>query len=106
MPAIVDKITLADPFLKRNCKLLPCQREMVAFWYARGTSIHSIAKRFKVSRRLIQFVLFPDRQVVDLENRRKRGGSKIYYNKVEHTAAMADHRNYKKKFYDQSKEGR
>ncbi len=54
---------------------------------------------FKVNKRLIQFILFPERQKRNLELREQRGGSKIYYNKDRHTLAMSEHRKYKKELF-------
>ncbi len=100
MPQKIDKIALADPFLKRSSKLLPCQKEMVHYWYGHGASINSIAKMFKVNKRLIQFILFPERHKKNLELRKQRGGSTIYYDKSKHSEAIRDLRKYKKKLFE------
>jgi len=98
MPYITDKKALKDPFLDRRNKLLPCQREMVVYWHKIiGASINNIAKTFHVNKRLIQFILFPERLKKNKELRADRGGSKIYYDRQEHNAAMRDHRRYKYK---------
>lgn len=97
MPYKTDKLALKDPFLSRRVKLLPCQREMVHFWYGRGLSITKTAKLFQVNKRTIQFILFPERLKKNIELRRDRGGSAIYYNREEHNAAISDHRKYKYK---------
>lgn len=99
MPAIVDKYTISDPFLDRRTKLIPCQREMVKYWYDQGHSINSIAKLFKVNKRLIQFTLFPERHKKNLEDRRDRGGSKIYYDSDVNTITQRNHRKYKQKLF-------
>jgi hypothetical protein len=99
MPRKTDLLALNDPFFKRSVKLLPCQKEMVKHWYDKGTSIIQIAKDFKVSKRLIQFVLFPERYKKNLENRRDRGGSMVYYIKEKHTKAIKEHRDYKKELF-------
>lgn len=99
MPAYADYHTIKDPFLDRRTKLLPCQREMVHHWYERGHSITSIAKLFHVNKRLIQFELFPERRKKNIEHRRDRGGSSIYYNKESHTKAIANYRKYKHKLF-------
>lgn len=96
MPLKIDKIPLNDPFLDRRCKLIPCQREMVKYWYDAGKSITSIAKLFGVNKRLIQFTLFPDRAKKNLELRADRGGSKIYYNREKHSTAVRELRIYKR----------
>ena len=97
MPYKTEKTAINDPFLDRRTKLLPCQREMVHYWYGIGTSINGIARIFKVNKRLIQFELFPERHKKNLQHRRDRGGSVIYYDKEYHNEHMNDHRAYKYK---------
>lgn len=99
MPSKLDKKAIKDPFLDKRRKLIPCQEEMVKYWFERGNSITSIAKMFKVNKRLIQFLIFPERKVKNIEDRRIRGGSNIYYNKDEHTISMKKHRDYKKEIF-------
>ena len=96
MPRKSDTKSISDPFLDRRTKLLPCQKEMVKYWYDQGESVRAITRMFQVSRRLIQFVLFPERKTKDLENRRDRGGSKAYYHKEYHAQKTREHRNHKK----------
>jgi hypothetical protein len=96
MPARSDTYRLKDPFLDKRIKLLPCQRYMVIWWYNSGESINAIAKRFKVNKRLIQFVLFPERREKNLELRDERGGWSQYYDRVANGAAVKKHRDYKK----------
>lgn len=97
MPYTTDNKALNSPFLDRRTKLLPCQKEMVLHWYKAGTSIRALAKMFKVDRRLIQFMIFPERKQKNLEDRQARGGWEQYYNREEHTAAIREHRRYKYK---------
>ena len=96
MPRRTDLLALNDPFFKRSVKLLPCQKEMVKNWYDKGTSISQISRDFKVSKRLIQFILFPERQEKNLQHRKERGGTMIYYVKEKHTISIREHRDYKK----------
>ena len=98
MPYKTDKKAIKDPFLDRRRKLLPCQKEMVVYWYkVQGASINSIAKMFKVNKRLIQFILFPERHKKNLSDRQDRGGWQQYYDKEKHAEYTADHRQYKHK---------
>jgi len=64
-----------------------------------GMSLRELARTYKVSRRLIQFTVFPERKVIDLENRRLRGGSKHYYTKEKHRAYTKKHRRRKQALY-------
>lgn len=96
MPYKTEKIKFDCPFLDRRCKLLPCQREMIHYWHRQGVSINAISRMFKVNKRLIQFELFPERKELNIQQRRDRGGSKIYYKGGEEwNQTMREHRSYK-----------
>ncbi len=86
--------------LDRRVKLLPCQRRMIPVMYASGLySGNGLAREWKVSKRVIQFILCPDRQIKNLKDRAGRGGSKQYYDKTENTAAVRNSRRYKHECY-------
>jgi hypothetical protein len=68
---------------------------MIKYYYEKGTSINKLAKDFKVNKRLIQFILFPERLKKNKELRADRGGSKIYYDREEHNQAINNLRHYK-----------
>lgn len=98
MPYKTDKIKIGCPFLDRRTKLLPCQKEMIKYYHQQGVSQRKLAKMFSVSKRLINFIIFPERKVKDLDNRRARGGSMQYYKGGEQWAAtQREHRKYKYK---------
>lgn len=93
----MDKIPLADKMLDRRIKLLPCQKEMVKYWHERGTSIHGLSRMFHVNKRLIQFILFPERQKRNIELRRERGGYKN--DPAAHLEASRSIRKYKQELF-------
>ena len=62
-------------------------------------SQRQLAKMFGVSRRLITFILNPQKLVENKQARQIRGGSSIYYSKDPHKTYMKDHRNYKTGLY-------
>jgi transposase len=95
MPNKIDKIAIADAFLKRSAKLLPCQKEMVLYWHNKGMSQRKLAAMFSVSRRLITFIIDPKKHKRNLEVRNENGGSKAYYKRDKHTKAIREHRKYK-----------
>lgn len=95
MPYKTDKIAIKDPFLDRRTKMLPCQKEMAIWHWQNGMSITAVAKLFKVNKRLIQFLLFPERKEKNLQDREIRGGTMAYYDKDKHREAMKEHRHYK-----------
>lgn len=79
MPYKTEKIKYDCPFLDKRVKLLPCQKERMIRLHKTGASQRKLASIFNVSRRLVTFILDPDKKIKDLENRRDRGGSSIYY---------------------------
>jgi transposase len=100
MPRKTDGIKIGDSFLKRSSKLLPCQKEMVVYWSQRGHSTRQLASMFNVSRRLIQFIIDPDKHKANLERRKENGGSYAYYDKDYHSKKTKEHREYKKDLFN------
>jgi transposase len=92
MPYLVTKIRIDCPFLDRRTKLLPCQKEMVVYYSNLGFSQRKIAAMFNVSRRLITFIVDPEKHKKNLEARADRGGSSSYYNKDKHREYTKKHR--------------
>lgn len=98
MPYKTEKLKLNSPFFDRRVKLLPCMKEMILILHGDGKSIRSLAIQFNVDKRLIQFELFPERKQKNKEDRKKRGGSMIYYKGGEEwNQTMREHRQYKNK---------
>jgi len=80
----------------RRRKLSDSDRAEIRSLY--GTiSQRKLAKRFGVSRRLIQFIGDPSKHEANLERRDERGGSAVYYNRDRNTKSIRDHRRYKQK---------
>lgn len=91
----------------RRIKLTTNDKEKIKDIYNREKmSIHAIARLYGVSRRLIQFVIFPDRVEKNKELRAVRGGSKRYYDRERNRLAQKDTRNYKQKIYLNTKENK
>lgn len=87
------------PHVDARRKLTDSDRAKIIKLYDDGLSIRGIARAFegKCSRRLIQFVIFPDRAekvAFDFKIRRLDGR---YYKRVKHTAYMRKHRQRKQK---------
>lgn len=93
------KLSLEGTKLDRRSKLTNEDKDDIKNLYESGESIHTITKIYNVSRRTIQFVLFPERLEWSKELRKKRGGSKIYYDREKHALAMRKHRQYKKEMF-------
>jgi len=100
MPRKTDGMKIGDSFFKRSSKLLPCQKEMVVYWHDRGHSTRKLASMFNVSRRLIQFIIDPEKHKANLERRRETGGSSQYYDREYHTKKIKEHRDYKKNLFN------
>jgi len=82
----------------RRIKLTDDERVEIKELYGK-VSQRKLAKRFEVSRRLIQFIGDPSKKARDIELRKLRGGSRVYYDREKHNLAMKDHRRYKQKLY-------
>jgi len=91
--------------LKKTTKLSPEDKEEIRYRYLKigGVSQRELAREYGVSRRLIVFCIYPERQEKNYQARVDRGGSKIYYNKSKHTEAMKKHRQYKYELYKKGK---
>ena len=99
MPYKCEKIKLSET-QDRRTKLTAAQREEIAEKYATGNySQRQLARDYSVSRRLITFIIDPEKKRRDLENRAARGGSKQYYNREKHRETMKAHRRYKHGLY-------
>jgi len=59
MPYVCQKIRLSKE-QDRRIKLTDKQRIEISELYDLGMSQHTLAREFKVSRRLINFILFPE----------------------------------------------
>jgi hypothetical protein len=102
MPRLSDNISINNEKLDRRVKLTAEDKELV-IWLREEEQIsyQKLANRFGVSKRLIIFICKPETKVKELENRAKRGGSKLYYNTENHRISMKEHRDYKKELFSQ-----
>jgi DNA-binding XRE family transcriptional regulator len=100
MPRKSDAVAINNEKLDRRVKLTAQDKELVK-WLREEEEIsyQKLADRFGVSKRLIIFICKPETKIKDLENRAKRGGSKIYYDRESHNASIKDHRDYKKELF-------
>jgi len=102
MPRKSDAIPINNEKLDRRVKLTAEDKELVKkIREEQQISYQKLANRFGVSKRLIIFICKPESKIKDLENRAKRGGSMIYYDRETHTASIKQHRNYKKELFSQ-----
>lgn len=97
MPNKLDKIRLPKDKDRRR-KLNDKQKEKIKLLYKSGKTIRSIAREFDgiCSRRMIQFVLFPNRMKHNAELFKQRRKDGRYYDKEKNRKAIASLRKYKK----------
>ena len=81
----------------KRVKLDDSDKRLIKELYKTGEySQRKLARDFKVSRRLIQFILDPKKLEQNLAARKARGGSKQYYEKEKNTEYIKKHRQYKR----------
>jgi len=103
MPSKIDKVKLNSQILDRRVKLTDSDKEDVILRYHLGASITGLSKVYGVNKRLIQFILFPERKENNILLRKLRGGSNIYYDREKHSEAIKDLRRYKRELQKQGK---
>lgn len=97
MPRKSDKVSISDEILDRRVKLTSTAKENIIAEYATGEiSINGLARKYKVSKRLIQFTLFPERKEKAKQAYLERRKDGRYYDKDKHTKSIREHRDYKK----------
>jgi hypothetical protein len=96
MPYLSSKIKIEKTEFDRRVKLTEDDKKLI-IWLSEEEKLsqRKLAAQFNVSRRLIQFVLDPEKLAKNNEKRAERGGSKQYYDKEKHREYMKDHRHHK-----------
>jgi len=79
----------------RRCKLTEQQRDEIRQLHKEGVSSHALARRFDVSRRLVQFIVDPAKAAANTARRRENADR--YYSKEKHRAYTKRHRQWKRK---------
>ena len=94
MPYKSTGIKIAGTKFDRRRKLTEDQKDEIR---KIGTTMsqRELAKKFNVSRRLIVFILYPER-LKPVDNSK-------YYDKDKHREYMKSHRHYKQKLYKENK---
>lgn len=86
------------PDKDRRRKLTPAEREAIRE-NPEGLSTRALAARYGVSKRLVQFILDPAKHAANLEARQKRGGSRQYYDRAEHSEAVRETRRHRTRVF-------
>jgi hypothetical protein len=100
MPFKSGKILIEKTSFDRRVKLTADDKELIRkIRKEENLSQRELARKFNVSRRLIQYILDPEKLEENKRLREERGGSKQYYDKEKHREYMKDHRRYKQDLY-------
>lgn len=101
MPLKVDKMSINNPKLDKRVKLTEEDKKNIIKEYESGTiSITSLGKKYGVSKRLIQFILFPERKEKAKKLFAERQKEGRYYDHKKHAEQMKKHRDYKKELLE------
>src|SRR5690554_6443304 len=92
-----DKMKLpAKIGVDRRIKLTEDQKDEIRMlWKSGEHSQRGLARMYGVNKRLISFILFPEKQQANLDRRKERGGWKLYYDKEKHAESVRSHRRHK-----------
>ena len=97
-----DKMKIPKEYDRRR-KLSEEDKEEIRKQYRVVKSQRKLAKAWNVSRRLITFILDPEKERQNKHRYKERGGSKVYYDRERHTKAMKIHRKRKRELYLKNK---
>lgn len=99
MPRKSDSMPINNPKHDKRVKLTDADKEQLKNEHGLGASIHSLSRKYSISRRTIQFILYPerlDKAKADFAERQKDGR---YYDKDKHKDYVKAHRNHKKELH-------
>lgn len=104
MPYKAEKAGLIKPEDDKRVKLTDEQREEIRELYKLPDySQRRLAGQFGVSRRLITFILDPEKAKRQKEQFAERQKDGRYYDKDKHTESVREHRHHKHKLYQEGK---
>lgn len=92
--------TLKSVKKDRRVKLTDEDKQDIKNKYNSGLySIRGLAREYKVDKRNIQFLLFPERLEQAKRTLQARGGWRVYYNRLEHNEAVKQTRRHRHKIF-------
>jgi len=101
MPYQFENIPINNQKLDKRVKLTDVDKENIKKEYETGTvSINALARKYNVSKRLIQFTLFPERKEKAKQQFAERQKDGRYYDKEKHKEYMKSHRGHKKELFN------
>lgn len=104
MPYKFDNLPINDPKHDKRVKLTEDDKEKIRQEYATGLiSQRGLARKYKVSKRTIQFVLDPEKLERVKEQFKERRKDGRYYSKEKQREYMKKHRDHKKELWAEGK---
>lgn len=101
VPSKLDKVAINNEKLDKRVKLTVADKEQIVQEYETGSiSINALARKYKVSKRLIQFTLFPERKELAKQRLAEKQKEGAYYSKDKHKEYMKKHREHKKDLHN------
>ena len=106
MPRKSDSVAIKNKSLDRRVKLTDEERIEIADTYkSGGTSYNKLAVEYGVSKRLIMFIVNPDKYEVAKNQFSERQKDGRYYDREKHNKAVKKHRDYKKELFSKGEIG-
>ncbi len=104
MPTKADLLHVIGTEYDLRRKLTPEEKECIRLEYVPGiVSYNMLARKYGVSKRLINFIIKPESHKRNLETRQELGGSKIYYDRIKHNVAIKSLRERKSRLRKEGK---
>lgn len=101
MPSKFEKIPINNKEHDKRVKLTDEDRKNIREEYAGGgISQNGLAKKYGVSKRLIQFIINPEKAAIAKQQYAERRKDGRYYDKDKHKEHMKKHRDYKKELHE------
>lgn len=95
------ELAINNQNLDRRVKLSVEDKELIKAEYEQGgISQRALARKYNVSRRLISFIIFPERAEIAKKQYAERRKDGRYYDKEKHRKAVSNHRKYKKQLQE------
>ena len=106
MPRKSDSVAIKNKSLDPRVKLTDEERIEIADTYkSGGTSYNKLAAEYGVSKRLIMFIVNPDKYEVTKKQFAEIQKDGRYYDREKHNKAVKKHRDYKKELFKEGKIG-
>lgn len=100
MPYTFDRIPINNKKHDRRVKLSDQDREEIRELYAKGDiSQQALADKYNVSKRLVHFIIHPEKEVAARKQFKARQKDRRYYDKDKQRMYMKKHREHKKELY-------